>query len=243
MKKIFLIIVSLVISICAQQNIDQIDAGYNATDLLVNNNEPFIALNPVNEDNIVIATNYRRLIEGDNSRWRDAHLGIYFSTDGGDNWNFRSMPKMNRVFQADPGLAFDTDGNIFCSYLGAYHSAVQGAEDDGISGIYVNKSQNGGDVWLQNSYIISEDEEPYSNDKPLLHIDKSENSQFKNRVYVAYDYAIRYGAPGSVYIHRKSIKFAFYDNQIGDFTTPAIINDTLLTSEVHAPFILTDELG
>lgn len=61
MKRILLIISGLLIISLSAVNaqFQPIDAAYDPANANVNNNEPSIAVNPNNSQNILVATNYR----------------------------------------------------------------------------------------------------------------------------------------------------------------------------------------
>ena len=70
-------------------------------------NEPSIALNPVNPDNMVIGW---RQFDTISNNFRQA--GMAFTTDGGSSWN-NDGPLDAGVFRSDPVLDADSEGNIF----------------------------------------------------------------------------------------------------------------------------------
>ncbi len=70
-------------------------------------NEPSIAINPLNPDQMVIGWRQFDTI-GDNFR----QAGRAYSHDGGISWNFTDVFTRG-VFRSDPVLDFDADGNIY----------------------------------------------------------------------------------------------------------------------------------
>ena len=77
-------------------------------DLDLRSNEPTIAVNPLNSNNIAVG-NF------DQGRQR-----LRISTDGGANFSSSSAPRCRLVkssSQGDDSLAFDAQGRLFWSYL------------------------------------------------------------------------------------------------------------------------------
>ena len=70
-------------------------------------NEPSIALNPVNNDNLVIGW---RQFDTISNNFRQA--GVAFTNNGGSSWN-NDGPLDAGVFRSDPVLDADGDGNIY----------------------------------------------------------------------------------------------------------------------------------
>lgn len=110
----------------AQVNVDS--AGNN----IINDaaNEPSIAINPLNPNQIAIGW---RQFDDISSDFRQA--GYAYSIDAGQTWTFPDRIEAG-VFRSDPVLDFDTDGNFFYNSL-----TVPGYLCD------VFKSTNGGASW------------------------------------------------------------------------------------------------
>jgi hypothetical protein len=102
-------------------------------------NEPNIAVNPLNENEIVIGW---RQFSNVQSNFRQA--GWSYSSDGGQTWNFRGVIQPG-VFQSDPVLDYDNEGNF---YYNSLVSTMQGGLP-----CFVYKSTNGGANWNIGSYI------------------------------------------------------------------------------------------
>jgi hypothetical protein len=108
-------------------------------------NETTIVVNPTNSRNIVGAQNDYRMGGSFN--------GINASTDGGRHWYdligpFPSVPNGETLDSAgDPALAFDRQGTV-------YYASIDFNRTDDTSGIWVNRSTNGGFTWSRGCVAI-----------------------------------------------------------------------------------------
>jgi hypothetical protein len=111
-----------------QVNVDS--AGHNIVGDAAN--EPNIAIDPLNPNNIVIGW---RQFDNVNSDFRQA--GFSYSSDGGQTWTFPGVISPG-VFRSDPVLDYDTSGNFYYNSLST----------DG-SNYYCKlfKSTDGGAIW------------------------------------------------------------------------------------------------
>ncbi len=114
-------------------------------------NEPNIAVNPLNENEIVIGW---RQFDNVLSNFRQA--GWAHSSDGGQTWTFPGTLNPG-VFQSDPVLDYDNSGHFY------YNSLMSSA-----SGYpcYIYNSTNGGMSWNNSVYIGG-------GDKQWMTIDRS----------------------------------------------------------------------
>ena len=115
-------------------------------------NEPNIAVNPLNENEIVIGW---RQFDNVASNFRQA--GWAYSSDGGLTWTFPGSIKPG-VFQSDPVLDYDNAGNFY------YNSLASTA--GGALPCFVYKSSDGGTSWNNGAYIGG-------GDKQWMTIDRS----------------------------------------------------------------------
>ena len=115
-------------------------------------NEPNIAVNPLNENEIVIGW---RQFDNVLSNFRQA--GWAYSSDGGQTWTFPGCI-LPGVFQSDPVLDCDNSGNFF------YNSLKSAAGP--IFPCYVYKSTDAGISWGNGVYIGG-------GDKAWMTIDRS----------------------------------------------------------------------
>lgn len=154
-------------------------------------NESSIAINPTNPDNIIsAAVDYRGNV-------------IYISTDGGKSWRdtiFKDVrymylkdtvkngvPKIDTTYKTwrignDPSVGFDDKGNCIVMY-GAFPNGSYTGE----SGVYLDKSTDGGKTWLTHVKVIEHKgtmtKDSAFEDKYYIQIDNSKNSAFYGRMY------------------------------------------------------------
>ncbi|MGC9079015.1 MAG: T9SS type A sorting domain-containing protein [Candidatus Kapaibacteriota bacterium] len=154
--------------------------------------ETFITANPLNPNNIVAAANDMRY----NTSSAGYRMAAYYSTDGGKTWAISLTPRNADVFiptpsnggltNVDPGLAFDSKGNVYYCYLVAQVSNEGNIED---GGIFINKSTDGGKTWgdpVPVSYSVGGGSSQDAHDKPLIACDANPNSQYRDRIYVVW---------------------------------------------------------
>ncbi|MGQ9818376.1 MAG: T9SS type A sorting domain-containing protein [Candidatus Kapaibacteriales bacterium] len=154
--------------------------------------ETFITYNPLNPNNIIASANDLRY----NSMSAGYRMAAYYSTDGGKTWSISLTPPNKDVFiptpstggltNVDPGLAFDSKGHLYYSYIFTQVSDQGGIKD---GGVFVNKSTDGGKTWSDPIPVvisvgggINQD----AHDKPFIACDANANSPFKDRVYVTW---------------------------------------------------------
>ena len=97
--------------------------------------EPYIACNPQNPNNIVIA--WMGYVFGKNIT-----IQTKCSFDGGKTWgNENTLPHFNSTFtSADVSMAFHKGGIVYLSYIDYSESPAKG-------GIYITHSKDGGKTW------------------------------------------------------------------------------------------------
>lgn len=96
-------------------------------------NEPNIAVNPLNKNEIVIGW---RQFDNISSNFRQA--GWSYSSDGGQTWTFPGVIQPG-IFRSDPVLDFDLDGNFYYNSL----TLVNGVD----FACKVFRSDDGGETW------------------------------------------------------------------------------------------------
>jgi hypothetical protein len=144
--------------------------------------ETSIAINPSNPSEVV---------GGSNEIFRLPMRG-YFSTDGGKTFGAVDLPlppastTNGMDFGSDPGVAFDTRGNVYYSYIVVFwnrtFSSIQGTE------MAVAKSTDGGKSWHATFFNFNSGTGEF-NDKPMIAVDTNPSSPYRNSVYVAWDNA------------------------------------------------------
>lgn len=139
-------------------------------------NEPAVAVDPLNGQRIVIGANDYR---GD-----DVEARSYWSHDGGQTWNDSApVTDPGRDFRGgeargDPSLGWDRNGNVFFGFI-AFDRDVN---DQG--GIYVAKSTDGGQTYASVAEVIANTLSE-GHDKSYLTADAT-TGPFSGRVYISW---------------------------------------------------------
>jgi len=137
--------------------------------------ETFVAINP---------NASRTLAGGSNEIFRDPMRG-YFSTNGGSSWGGVDMPLPAAIgtngirFGSDPGLAFDTQGHVFYSYIVVFFSNGNGLNGTEMA---VARSSDGGQTYPQVDFFDFAGGSDHFNDKPMITTDQNATSTFKDTV-------------------------------------------------------------
>ena len=106
-------------------------------------NEPSIAVDPNNPNNIAIAW---RQFNDVASNFREA--GYAYSTDGGKTWTFPGVLE-NNVFRSDPVLALDPIGNFYyLSLLETFYDTLWGSSNWGQAWQQVGPAEGGDKEWM-----------------------------------------------------------------------------------------------
>ncbi len=175
-------------------------------------NETAIAINPVNQSNLVASAN-------DYSRG-DGNCGSYYSTDGGRIWNGTTAPmlfvrgssltpasgNLREYWQAggDTAVAYNSKGTAYLQCQVFNRGAGVTQDPDQSSGVLIFRSANGGASWdfpgrvalstFDNSGFILED-------KPFFTIDNRVGSPYQDRIYITWT---SFQADGTAYINEVS---------------------------------------
>ncbi len=161
--------------------------------------ETFIATNPVNPHN---------LAGGSNEIVRNPMRG-YSSTDNGASWSGVDLPlpatkgANSSDFGSDPSLAFDSQGNLFYSYIvvlfgNGNQKGVNGSE------ISVARSTDGGKSFPAVTFFSFSSGSDHFNDKPMIASDISAASPFRDSVYVAWDASTGGSSSGGIRFARST---------------------------------------
>jgi hypothetical protein len=140
------------------------------------NGEPYLAINPTNNQNLVSAWMSMTFSSG------QYHIAIKTraSFDGGASWSTANLlPHFGAGFgSADPSMAFDKNGLLYISYIDYTQ-----APDSG--GIYVARSNNGGLNWDTPTKAFDMYDVPNKRpiDRPWLIVDKS-NTINSGTIYI-----------------------------------------------------------
>lgn len=154
-----------------------------------------------------IALDTRRpahLAAGSNEIFRLPMRG-YFSRDSGASWGGVDLPLPAAIgangtrFGSDPSLAFDTQGNVFYSYIVVFFgngSGINGTE------MAVARSSDGGRSYPAVDYFSFSSGSDHFNDKPMIAADANAGSPYKDNVYVAWDAASGGSSGGGIRLGR-----------------------------------------
>ena len=141
--------------------------------------ETSIAINPADATNVLAGSNEIQRLP----------MRAMASFDGGATFTGVDLPlpppRTNNGFDfgSDPGVAFDSDGNAYYSYIVVFFSAggsINGTE------MAVARSTDGGLTWTP-TFFAQQTGEGQFNDKPMITVDTG--SVHHNRIYVAWDNA------------------------------------------------------
>lgn len=188
--------------------------------------ETFIVTNPLNSQN---------LGAGSNEIFRNP-MRAYSSSNEGASWTGSDapLPVINGAnsssFGSDPSLAFDTQGNLFYSYIvvefgNGKQKAVNGTE------LAVARSTDGGVSFPDATFFSFSGGNDHFNDKPMITADTNTNSPFRDSIYVAWD-ASSGGSSGG------GIRFARSTDSGQTFSVQRIDNPTGPGQSIGAvPFV------
>jgi hypothetical protein len=115
-------------------------------------NEPSIAFNPLNPDQMAIGW---RQFDTISNNFRQA--GNAFTNDAGQTWTFPGVIDPG-VFRSDPVLGYDSEGNLY------YNSLTANEFDEYWTNVY--KSSDGGETWEMGTFA-------QGGDKQWMSIDRS----------------------------------------------------------------------
>jgi hypothetical protein len=167
--------------------------------------ETYITLNP---------NDPATLTGGSNEIFRLPMRG-YFSSDGGSSWGGVDIPlppplsgTNDTRFGSDPSLAFDTQGNVFYSFIVVFFSAAFNTPGHGVgingTEMAVARSTDGGSTWPLLTQFSLEGGENHFNDKPMITVDNGPTSLFRDHVYTAWDAAAGGSTGGGIRVGRST---------------------------------------
>src|SRR6266702_8082992 len=167
--------------------------------------ETYITLNPKGS---------HQLTAGSNEIFR-LPMRAYFSSDGGSSWGGIDVPlppplsgTNDTRFGSDPTLAFDTQGNVFYGFIVVFFSASFNTPSNGVgingTELAVARSPDGGRTWPLLTEFSFEPGENHFNDKPMITVDNSAASRFRDNVYVAWDAAFGGSSAGGIRVGRST---------------------------------------
>ncbi len=180
---------------------------------------------PQSETSITINPNNPKILVGGSNEIIRLPMRGYFSSDGGKTWGAVDLPlppaaTTNGVdFGSDPGVAFDTRGNVYYSYIVVFFNrsfqSIQGTE------MAVAKSSDGGQTWPQVTFFNFNSGSGKFNDKPMIAVDTNPNSPFRDSVYVGWDNASNNAGKSSA---NDALLFARSTDGGKTFSNPIAVN-------------------
>ena len=199
------------------------------------NNEPSIAVNPFNSQDLVASDN--NYIRGDGT------CGSHFSLNGGRTWSDTTIPNgftigppgfAREYWQGggDTSVAWDTRGNAYESCQIFNRGTVASPNPDDSSAFVVFRAtQNNGASWNFPGRYSTVFFDPTGatggavlEDKALMAIDDNVHSAFRDRIYVTWTV---FAADGSAYIYE------VHSNDYGEsFSNPVLVSASYSTCTV-----------
>ncbi len=159
------------------------------------------------------------LAAGSNEIFRLPMRG-YFTDDDGSTWGGVDLPLPAPIgangtrFGSDPSLAFDTQGNVFYSYIVVFFGRGKGINGTEVA---VARSGNGGKTYPFVNFFSFSGGSNHFNDKPMITTDTNLFSPFRDNIYVAWD-AASGGSPSG------GLRFARSRDHGATFTVTRIDN-------------------
>jgi hypothetical protein len=179
--------------------------------------ETSIAINPANHDNVIAGSNEIQRLP----------MRAMFSKDGGKTFTGVDLPlppprtKNGFDFGSDPGVAFDSKGNAYYSYIVVFFStggSINGTE------MAVSRSSDGGATWTA-TFFAPQTGQGQFNDKPMLTVDTT--AAHHDRVYVAWDNATGGGNSSSIK-NGNNVVLSFSDDAGLTFSAPVSVSGNFI---------------
>lgn len=117
-----------------------------------------------------------RVVGSSNNLHGGGSLAMFYSSDGGATWKQTVMPRdPTEAFQSDPAVDWTSDGTAWATTISVFTSPFR---------LYLHsyKSTDGGASWKFDSTVSSPDQS--SADKQMMWTDHSEQSPYKDNIYV-----------------------------------------------------------
>jgi len=154
-------------------------------------NETTVAINPLNEDNLVAGSFY---FTGQGTS-EVKHLAYYYSFNGGVTWGEGFLPVGGEYANiADPVISFDNSGRVY--YVHISHDGLDFCAGGNFAdnALFVNRSTDGGVSWLTSPWVVVQNGDGthssctqlYAEDKPWIACDPLGGSPYMNNVYVSW---------------------------------------------------------
>lgn len=163
-------------------------------------NEITVAINPTNNENVVI---------GSNLNW------FYYSFTGGSTWTEENLTSTQHGVWGDPVVMFDDMGLVYYCHL----SDPEG--DAWVDRIVVQKSMTGGQTWDDGKGIGLNGTKVQ--DKEWICFDRS-NSPYAGNLYLSWTEFDNYGSANPD--DKTRIRFSYSQDYSGSWAEPIVISDT-----------------
>jgi hypothetical protein len=173
--------------------------------------ETSIAINPAHPHNVIAGSNEIQRLP----------MRAMYSTDGGATFTGVDLPlppaRTNNGFDfgSDPGLAFDSKGNAYYSYIVVFFSS--GGSINGTA-MAVAHSTDRGATWTS-TYFAPETGSAQFDDKPMITVDTG--TSHHNRIYVAWDHAT---GNSSSTMNGNNVVLSSSDDGGRTFSTPVLVS-------------------
>ncbi len=182
----YLTVSSDVVSLCTSNSgtVTQPDFGTNvdASHECGSQSETSIAIDPANSQVVIAGANEIQRLP----------MRAMFSLDGGSTFTGVDLPlpppltRNGFDFGSDPGLAFDSNGTAYYSYIVVFFGAGGGINGTEMA---VARSSDQGATWTA-TYFAQQTGEAQFNDKPMITVDTGTGTgHHHDRIYVAWDHA------------------------------------------------------
>ncbi len=173
--------------------LDSYSQNTNLSSGSVFDGEPYLAVNPTNNQHLTVAWMGYELLN-------NIAIQVRTSNDGGLSWspvNFLPHVLPGNT-SADPFVGYDSDGRSYITFIDYQPDASAGA-------VYIVRSEDGGMTWTTPVSIIDVDADPgeYAIDRPWTAIDNSGGIHDGN-IYVCTKPAPWEPAPNAAYLIRST---------------------------------------
>ncbi|HVH88279.1 MAG TPA: sialidase family protein [Terriglobales bacterium] len=162
---------------------------------------------PQSETYVTVNTSKPKNLAGGSNEIFRLPMRAYASFDGGSSWTGADAPLppakgANGIdFGSDPSLVFDTQGNLFYSYIVVFFGGGNGINGTEMA---VAKSADGGRSFPSANYFSFSGGSDHFNDKPMITADRSPGSPLRDNIYVAWDAASGGSSGGGIRVASSS---------------------------------------
>jgi hypothetical protein len=211
----YLVVSSGVAPLCTGNSgeVTQPDFGTNldASHECGSQSETSIAINPANPQNVIAGSNEIQRLP----------MRAMWSKDGGATFTGVDLPlppaRTNNGYDygSDPGVAFDSAGNAYYSYIVVYFGTGGGINGTAMA---VARSADGGAKWTA-TYFAPQTGNGQFNDKPMITVDTG--TAHHDRIYVAWDHATGNSSSAK---NGNNVLLSWSDDHGVTFSTPVSVS-------------------